>query len=216
MRYWDNIKKPQKFYRTGEKQFIHLTLTLLGHLPPVQSRACLHICVGWQGSTLLAGQIPILILISLKLIMYSSKNGFWTSPIMKSSKFRVKQCKQNVFPTCICVVAFNIYQWTIKIKSPLPSADKLFLCSQNKQQNKCLRDHDCVFKGTIPDIVPDIFTWVHIINTLSVYSYNTYNDYKFVIFYKSFKTRVDTAAYRSNLCQRLHYKTLQRFKNISW
>ena len=33
------------------------------------------------------------------------------------------------------------------------------------------------FKATIPDSVPVILTWVCIIITVSVYSYNTYNDF---------------------------------------
>ena len=37
------------------------------------------------------------------------------------------------------------------------------------------------FKATIPDFVPVILTWVYIIITVPVYSYNKYNEEKFAI-----------------------------------
>ena len=39
----------------------------------------------WPGSILFAHQLQVLILISLKMIMYSSKNGNWIIPLKKKS-----------------------------------------------------------------------------------------------------------------------------------
>ena len=47
------------------------------NLPPVQSQANLYIHAVWPGSILLADQFQVLILISLIMIMHSSKIGRW-------------------------------------------------------------------------------------------------------------------------------------------
>ena len=56
-------------------------------------------CAVWPGSILLAEQLQILILNSLKIVMESSKNGSWISPFKKYSRLRVKtypSIKENI------------------------------------------------------------------------------------------------------------------------
>ena len=59
-------------------------------LPLVQSKTSLHICAVWPSSILLADQLQGPILISLKMITDSSKNGRWIIPFKKFSRLRVK------------------------------------------------------------------------------------------------------------------------------
>ena len=63
-------------------------------LPSVQSLVRLHGSAGWK----LAGQFQVFILISLKSIMDSSKNGMWTSLFKTFSRLRVIAVIQPPYP----------------------------------------------------------------------------------------------------------------------
>ena len=59
-------------------------------LPPVWSQTSLHIRAVWPGPILLADQLQVFILISLKMTMESAKNVKWIIPFKKFSMIRVK------------------------------------------------------------------------------------------------------------------------------
>ena len=54
-------------------------------------QASLHICAVWPGSILLADQLQVLVLISLKMVMDSSKNVMWIIPFKKFGMVRVNR-----------------------------------------------------------------------------------------------------------------------------
>ena len=56
----------------------------------VQSQAGLHTCAVRKGSILMANHLQALVLIFLKLIMESSKNGRWIISLQKFSRLRIK------------------------------------------------------------------------------------------------------------------------------
>ena len=67
-----------------------LVLYMWTSLPPVYSQTSLHRCAVCPGSILLADQLQVLILISIKLITDSSKNVRWNIPFKKCGMVRVK------------------------------------------------------------------------------------------------------------------------------